>query len=93
MDEFIQHTQYIQHGSKWAQRALLRWTISREELYLQLLVDALKQGQRAENGWKPQVYIDIIAAFRSNGFGTVTRAQLDNKRDAVRISYDIEGLH
>jgi hypothetical protein len=71
-------------------KALFRWTKSREELYLQLLIDALRQGQRVENGWKPQVYVDIIAAFRNNGFGTVTRAQLDNKRDAV---HSIEGLH
>ena len=36
-------------------KELFRWTISCEGLYLQLLVDAVRQGQRVENGWKPQV--------------------------------------
>ena len=43
----------------------------------------MKEGQRAENGWKPQVYTDIIASFKTIGFRVVTRAQLDNKRDVV----------
>jgi hypothetical protein len=50
-------------------KALFRWTYSREEHYVQLLLDAMKEGQRVENGWKPQT--DIIASFKTNGFGVV----------------------
>jgi hypothetical protein len=41
----------------------------------------MKEGQRVENGWKPQVYIDIIASFKTNGFGMVIGRSL--------ISYSI----
>jgi hypothetical protein len=54
-------------------KAQFRWTGAREEHYLRMLVDAMKEGQRAENGWKPQVYTDIIASFKTIGFGVVTR--------------------
>ena len=62
-------------------KALFRWTYSREDHCVQLLLDAMEKGQRVENGWKPQVYIDIIASFKTNGFGVVTGRSL--------ISYSI----
>ena len=41
-------------------KELFQWTISREELYLQIPLDTLRRGQHVENGWKPQVYIDPL---------------------------------
>jgi hypothetical protein len=53
-------------------KAQFRWTEAREEHYLRMLVDAMKEGQRAENGWKPQIYVDIAA--RMIGFIVITKA-------------------
>jgi hypothetical protein len=64
-------------------KALFRWAYSREEHYVQLLLDTIKEGQRVENSWKPQVYTDIIASFKTNGFGVVTRAQLNNEPNST----------
>ena len=32
-------------------KAQFRWTGAREEHYPRMLVDAMKEGQRVENGW------------------------------------------
>jgi hypothetical protein len=53
---------------------MLRWTGAREEYYLSMFINAMREGQRLENGWKPQMYVDIAASFRTIGFGVVTRA-------------------
>ena len=46
-------------------KALFRWTYSREEHYVQLLPDAMKEGQRVENGWS--IIIVSIELFMGCG--------------------------
>ena len=61
------------------------WTEARELEYLNYLIEAVKQGQRTDTGWKPQVNADVVASFRHKGFPAVTKVQLTSKRDAVCI--------
>jgi Myb/SANT-like DNA-binding domain len=60
-----------------------KWNPKLEDVYLTLLRDAITNGQRVENGWKPQFWDDCILAFRDEGFGVISRQQLENKKDAV----------
>jgi hypothetical protein len=41
-----------------------KWNNKREESFLVLLRDAITNGQRVENGWKPEFWTDCITAFR-----------------------------
>jgi hypothetical protein len=62
-----------------------KWTVAKEEHFLDCLVNAVKAGQRTDTGWKPQVTADVITSFANNHHSDITRAQLENKRDNVRI--------
>ena len=60
-----------------------KWIVAKEEHFLECLVNAVKAGQRTDNGWKPQVAANVIASFANNHHGVVARAQLKNKSDNV----------
>jgi hypothetical protein len=68
-----------------------KWNNRREELYLVLLRDIITNGQRVENGWKPEFWTNYITAFRDKGFPPISRQQLKNKKDAVYKIYYISG--
>jgi hypothetical protein len=69
-----------------------KWNNKREEAFLVLLRDAITNGQRVENGWKPEFWTDCVTAFRDEGFPPISRQQLENKKDAVCKIYYISGL-
>jgi len=43
-------------ATQYGAQGIVPMDVSREEHYVQLLLDAMKEGQCVENGWKPQVY-------------------------------------
>ena len=70
-----------QASSKRSSRYL--WTEAREQVFIDCLLDAVKQGKRTDTGWKPIVASEAVYTFRSKGFPAVTKRQLDSNRDAV----------
>lgn len=66
-----------------------RWTAEQEEYYLEALKDGIRTGQRAENGWKPQVFHDIIVSMRERGVGNLTLAVLKNKREYWKRNWTV----
>ena len=69
-----------------SQRTKYAWTDTREQVWIDCLLDAVQQGKRTDTGWKPIVASEAIDVFRSKGFPKITKSQLDSKRDTVYTS-------
>jgi hypothetical protein len=59
------------------------WTQLAELFLVDELQDAIRRGERVENGFHPRIWDRIMGRFPDEGLEQVTRTQLKNKHDAV----------
>jgi hypothetical protein len=72
-------------GGIWAAR--FGWNEEYEACLILQLSEAIKEGKRVENGWKPIVWDSIISLFRNKGFLVPIVAQLKSKVDAFKAKW------
>jgi hypothetical protein len=65
------------------QRLKYVWTDDREQVYIDCLLEAAKQGKRINIGWKLIVVSEIADIFHFKEFPAVIKSQLDSKRDEI----------
>lgn len=63
------------------------WTQPAELFLIDELKDAIRRGERVENGFHPRIWDRIMGRFPGEGLERVTRAQLKSKHDSVRPLY------
>jgi hypothetical protein len=63
------------------------WTQPAELFLIDELKDAIRRGERVENGFHPRIWDRIMGRFPGEGLERVTRAQLKSKHDSVRLLY------
>ena len=63
------------------------WTNERTELLLEVLIDAIKQGLRADNSFKPETWRLVHTRFRDKGFPVPTERQAISRKDTLKKSW------
>jgi hypothetical protein len=77
------HCNMVTQNQPSSQRSRYAWTEAREQVFIDCLLDAVKQGERTDTGWKPMVASEAVDTFLSKGFPAVTKSQPGSMRDAV----------